>query len=281
MEDFVKCSICGFEAKSLRYHIEREHSMSTAEYKIKYSSPIESVSIKEKRRKTNLKKHGVPHYTNRDAANFSFLQYEGGHPFKDPACRKKACETKKKLYGDPNYTNREKAKKTNLERYGTEYTCASEQVIEKRIETLKKRYGKVFNVDEPHNKTKPPEDFKEVFMRDGLSYDIMSTKYEVSVPTIKRWVDELGLTRGAIKSSEKVYESPEDLVSKYLDTCYEQSRPLSFYDYGKIKGEKYCNKLKRLFNKGKRFEQLKPLLVRASSDQSLKYKVLYEMGTLV
>jgi hypothetical protein len=281
MEDFVKCLICGFEAKSLRYHIEREHSMSTAEYKKKYSSPIESVSIKEKRRKTNLKKHGVPHYTNRNAANFSFLQYEGGHPFKDPACRKKACETKKKLYGDPNYTNREKAKKTNLERYGTEYTCASEQVIEKRIETLKRRYGKVFNVEEPHNKTNPPGDFKEVFMRERLSYGAMSAKYQVSVPTIKRWVDDLCLTRRSVKGSERVYESPEEVVSGYLGTCYELSKPLSFYDYGKIKGEKYCNKLKRLFNKGKKFEQLKPLLNRAASDKSLKYKILHKMSTLV
>lgn len=275
----IVCKICGHSGLDISSHIRLKHNISIIEYREKYKCRVVSPEIDKKRKETTKKLYGDPNWRNKDAQKLMFSDYKGGHPFKDPECRKKACKTKERLYGDPNYTNREKAKKTNLERYGTEHTGASEQVIEKRIKTLKSRYGKVFNVEVPYNKTKPPKNFKEVFIFDGLTYDALSSKYEVSIPTIKRWVEELCLKREPLKSSKKIYESPEEVVSKYLDACYELSKPLSFYDYGKIKGEKYSNKLKRLFNKGKKFEHLKPLLSRAAADQSLKHRVLYEMGS--
>jgi hypothetical protein len=250
--------------------------MSTEEYKSRYSKPIESESVKQKREKTSMEKYGEKHYTNREAAKFSYLAYEGGHPFKDPECRNKALKTKEKLYGNPNYTNRDKAKKTNLERYGTEHTCAAKEVIDKRLSTLKERYGKVFNVDEPHNKTHPPESFKQDCLS-GILIEDLSNRYGVSSPTIKRWIDDLGISRSKSKSGVREILSPEEIVLDYLDTCYSTGKSLSFYDYGKHKGSKYCNKLKRLFNKGKKFEEIKPLLLAASSDKGLKYDVLQKM----
>lgn len=277
MEDLVGCVLCGFRAKNLRYHIERDHNMSTKEYKDKFSSPLESDSVKKKRESTSFKKYGEKHFTNREAANFSYLVYEGGHPFKDPKCREKAKKTKEKLYGDPNFTNREKAKATNMERYGVEHTCAAKKVIQKRLDTLRQRYGKVFNIEEPHNKTHPPESFRGDYLS-GLPIETLSSKYGVSELTISAWTKRLNLLRGNARPGERIVQTAEDIVIDYLNTCYEIGKSLSFYEYGKVKGTKYCNKLKRLFNKGKKYEHLKKDLFEASAEKELKYSFLGKMA---
>ena len=252
----VVCAICKYEANDLRYHIERCHNLTSVKYKSIYNSPVVSDSVLEKRRRTSLERYGEEHFTNRPAASLSFQGYEGGHPLKDSGVKDKIRVTKEKLYGDPNYTNREKAKKTSLERYGKEYTCAVPGIIKKRIDTLKIRYGRVFNVDQPHNKTEVPSDFTENFMK-GFSMSKLSLIYGVSEPVISRWVKDRDLKRNYVEKSDRNIDTPDKVISEYFQECHTQNKVLSFYEYGKIRGANYTLKMKRLFNAGKKYASLK------------------------
>jgi len=61
-------------------------------------------------------------------------------------CSQKCAQTKNKqtcleLHGDKNYNNREKYKKTNLERFGSEYPIQNNQIKEKIKQTCLEKYG--------------------------------------------------------------------------------------------------------------------------------------------
>ena len=92
----------------------------------------------EKTKKTNLKKYGKSHYTNREKAkNTSKILY-GDEYYNNT---RKIKETKLAKYGDANFVNIDKARKTKLENYGDEnYTNR-----QKSKNTLLKNYG----VDSP------------------------------------------------------------------------------------------------------------------------------------
>ena len=53
---------------------------------------------------------------------------------------------------------------------------------------------------------------------------------------------------------------------------------LSFYEYGRIEGRRFCSKLKRLFNKGKKFESLKHLLFDGVFDLEVRKSLLDEIS---
>jgi len=271
MSDSLTCMICGFEGLDLRYHIERCHKMTSRVYKESTGGQVVAASVLEKRRVTSRAKYGQDHFTNRPAANLSFQSFEGGHPFSDPSVREKASDTMEKLYGSRHYTNRDKAKLTSMGKYGVEYTCAAPEVIKKRVSTLKDRYGKVFNIEQPHNKWSP-EDLN-LFSQDfhsGLSMPKMAEKYSVSVATIKRQLDSMGLVRSPEKvlKEDRVAESPKQVVSDYFEHCLSGAKAYSFYEYGKIRGQKYDTKMRRLFNKGKKYYTLKGALFEAALDVS-------------
>lgn len=276
MNSKMRCGLCDHEAYDLTSHVLNFHKITTEEYKNKFGSLV-SPLVEEKRRATCLKKYGDENYKNREAIELSNEIFEGGHSLKDPVVREKAHSTKEKLYGDPNFTNREKAKKTSLERYGTEYTCAAPDVIKKRVDTLKSRYGRVFNVDRPHNKTEAPSGFIENYMK-GTSMFKLSLMYEVSEPVISRWVKDGNLKRSYVEKSEKVIETPFKIVSDYFKECLTQNKTLSFYEYGKIRGGNYALKMKRLFNSGKKYNSLKEELFRVALDN---YSQLVFLGKMV
>lgn len=265
MNSKMKCGLCDHEAYDLTSHVLNFHKITTEEYKNKFGL-IVSPLVEEKRRATCLKKYGNENYKNREAIELSNEIFEGGHSLKDPIVREKAQSTKEKLYGDPNFTNREKAKRTSLNRYGTEYTCAAPDVIKKRIKTLKSRYGKVFNVDRPHNKTDAPPDFVDNFMI-GTSMDKLSLMYGVSEPVISRWVKDGNLKRSYVEKYDRVIETPSEIVSEYFKECLTQNKALSFYEYGKIRGGNYTLKMKRLFNAGKKLSHLKEELFKVALDE--------------
>jgi hypothetical protein len=267
MNNKIKCGLCIHEAYDLTSHVINFHKITTAEYKNNYGLLV-APSVEEKRRETCLKRHGNENYKNREAIKLSNELFDGGHSLKDPAVREKAQRTKEKLYGDPTFTNRDKAKKTSMEKYGTEYTCAAPEVIKKRIATLKSRYGKVFNVDRPHNKTDAPFDFVEEY-RGGISMGELSQKFGVSEPVISRWIRDGNLKRSYVKKSERVIETPYEIVFEYFKECIIQNKALSFYEYGKIRGNNCTLKMKRLFNAGKKYALLKEELFRvAISDEN-------------
>jgi hypothetical protein len=166
-------------------------------------------------------------------------------------------QTNLERYGVEKYTNREQAKKTSLERYGIEYTCAVPEFIEKRVATLIERYGKVFNVDEPHNKFHLED--KEKFIQDyesGLILGDLAIKYKISEPTLNRIIKELGLSRAVVKVKSYSIDTPSEATSGYLKACLENNKAFSFYEYGKIRGQQYCTKMKRWFNAGKPYNHL-------------------------
>jgi len=264
----VECKICGFSGLDISQHIKNHHDMSKEEYYSKYNSPLISHSVIEKRKDTTQEKHGDPNWRNEEARRLMYSVYEGGHPLKDPRVREKGEQTKLERYGDPNYTNQEQREKTNIEKYGVAYSCAAPEVIDKRLKTLKERYGKVFNCPPPEKSyPEDPVQFKKDYEA-GMPYGGLCEKYKKSEPVISRWVREMGLQR-VVKHSKKGYEKPRSNVESYLKTCYEEGKALSFYDYGKIAGHLHMSRLKRLFNKGKKYAPYREELYRVAGDQSL------------
>jgi hypothetical protein len=249
MEDTIKCALCDHYGKNLRLHIIKVHNISADQYK-KYYGNFISDSVLKKRKETTFKNHGDPNYRNEPARKLKFSSYEGGHPLKDPTVRDKANKTKIKLYGDANYTNRDKAKKTCLEKYGVEYTGQIPELINQRIATLKEKYGKVFNVEGPCNKKDPPGSFKADYEA-GINADSLCVKYNVSEPTLSRWIKELNLLKRDIVTKDRLIQTPLEVIEEYLNCCLTNNKSLSFYDYGKIKGTSYCTKIKRIFNTGR------------------------------
>jgi len=61
-------------------------------------------------------------------------------------------------------------------------------------------------------------------------------------------------------------ETIDQIISNYLWECLAQHKTLSFYEYGKIRGNKYTLKMKRLFNAGKKYSNLKQSLFEVSLD---------------
>lgn len=261
----VKCDICGCLRFDLTKHLKKAHNLTVSEYKDRYSSVVISPDVERKRKETCKNRYGLENYKNREAIALSNEIYEGGHSLKDPAIREKGRETKKQKYGDPNFTNREKAKQTCKERYGVEYSGAIPDAVEKRVNTLKERYGRVFNIDVPHNKKEIPTDFKDRYLS-GEATSVLALHYGVSGPTITRWAKDLGLVRKVVLMSERKVMSPDEIVFEYFDSCIKEKKVLSFYDFGKLKGNKYQGKLKRLFNKGKKFHDLKQELFDSALD---------------
>ncbi len=244
----VKCAICGHEGKDITIHLKMIHNLTSSEYKQQYpNTKIVCGAVELKRKETCKEVYGNENYKNKEGALLSNETFEGGHSLRDPAVLAKIHETKQKLYGDPGYTNREQAKQTCLEKYGVEYTCQVPEVIEKRVATLKAKYGKVFNIDRPHNKKDPPDTFKEDYIG-GRSINELCKKYDISEPTLTRWLKELNLPRRGVASSERIFLSPAEMTTIYMKDCLEQGRVITFYEYSRIKGQRYGLKIKRLFS---------------------------------
>lgn len=264
----VECKVCGFSGLDISQHIKSVHSMAKEEYYDKFKSPIISQSIIDKRKNTTMEKHGDPNWRNEEARNLMYSNYEGGHPLRDEKVRLKGKDTKLRRYGNANYTNQEQREHTNIKKYGVAHSCAAPEVIGKRLKTLKERYGKVFNCPKQERVTPDnPEAFK-IDYESGLSYSSLCVKYNKSEPIISRWVKDMGLHR-SIKPQKKEYEKPKDTVDYYLKVCYRNGRTLSFYEYSKIAGDPRMNRLKRLFNNGRKYALLKEELYRVAGDQSL------------
>lgn len=269
----IECSICGCKRVDLTKHLKKYHNLTAGEYKSKYGGIVLSPDIEKKRKQTCKEKYGDENYKNKEAIALSNEIFEGGHSLKDPAVREKIKETHLKKYGTHFFNNRDKAKHTCLERYGVEHAAQIPRLIEKRINTLKDRYGKVFNVSEPHNKREIPKDFFSVF-KSGESLDDMCARYNVSSPVITRWVKELDISREPPKT-ERVVLTPLEIIEMYIETCELEGKNLSFYEYGKIKGTRYCGKLKRLFNKGGKYHIFKEDLLNFYGNEKILCR-LYE-----
>lgn len=96
--------------------------ISESDYE-KLKNFLDTYSKSERRKllrtKTDLQKHQVPYYTNRE----------------------KCAKTKEERYNDSRYNNPQKTKKTNLEKYGCITPIQNEEIKEKNKETNREKYG--------------------------------------------------------------------------------------------------------------------------------------------
>lgn len=132
-----------------------------------------------------------------------------------------------------------------------------EGVKERRIETLIKRYGKIFNYDR-----------KDVIEKDALiemhhgkkmTLNEIGSKLNVSEAVVSYWMKKHAITvnKKIVSPKSKEYIKPYDIVKEYLTVCSENNKVLSFYEYGNITEDKRKGRLKRLFNSGKKYHHLK------------------------
>lgn len=87
--------------------------------------------IQKKRNKTNLEKYGVENVgQSQQAIDSRNETYRDPEKVKEIGRKIKA--TKLEMYGDENWVNLEKAKRTNMEKFGTEWSTMSDNYKEKR-----------------------------------------------------------------------------------------------------------------------------------------------------
>lgn len=72
-------------------------------------------------------------------------------------------------------------------------------------------------------------------------------------------------------------ETPSEIVSEYFKECHTQNKALSFYEYGKIRGNNYTLKMKRLFNAGKKYASFKGELSLVALDKTRQESFLKRM----
>ena len=68
-------------------------------------------------------------------------------------------------------------------------------------------------------------------------------------------------------------EIPVKIVSDYFQECIKKNKALSFYEYGKIRGNNFTLKMKRLFNAGKKYSYLKEelFMVSLNSEKHMEF----------
>lgn len=99
--------------------------------------PFESEEIQQKAEDTCLKRYGVRKPATLGAISEKIrASWKRKTPSEKQEIVNKRKQTKKGLYGDENYCNHEQCKRTNLERYGVEYTNQVESIRQKMLATL-------------------------------------------------------------------------------------------------------------------------------------------------
>ena len=224
--------------------------MTVEEYKKQYQVIVVDSSVEEKRKQTCIEKYGNPNYKNEEAKKLSNEIFEGGHSLSDPGVRQKACITKQKLYGDPNFTNREKAQQTIKEKYGVDSICDIPGVKEKKINTLMKKYGKIFNWERKDLISK--KELIRLHHVEGLSFTEIEQKLNMTSGSITYWMKKHGVEthKKIVSPKTKEYTPPEEGVREYFEACLKNGRILSFGEFGDFTEDRKKQKLKRLFNKG-------------------------------
>jgi len=75
-------------------------------------------------------------------------------------------------------------------------------------------------------------------------------------------------------------QTPVEIIEDYFKVCVEHNEALSLYRYGKLTETSRCTKMKRLFNKGKKYHHLKGRLAVAVFDKSERDKLLKEIESI-
>jgi hypothetical protein len=109
--------------------------------------------------------------------------------------------------------------------------------------------------------------FKEVSLKLGMSRETYREKSILGAPSHviehyygswNKFIEACGMI------PQYQAETPTIIVSEYFKECLAQNKALSFYEYGKIRGNNYTLKMKRLFNAGKKYASLKEELFKVA-----------------
>lgn len=149
---------------------------------------------RDKCKETKIKHFGIPNYVNPEKCLITKKERYGVRGYCNP---EKSKQTKLERYGDPNYVNPEKCKQTNLKKYGaTSWLCSSEgkkflsrknsseEYLEKRRQTIFKRYG-VYSitglqeVQEKINNTKKQHNSFNSSRQENIIFDRLKEKYKI------------------------------------------------------------------------------------------------------
>jgi very-short-patch-repair endonuclease len=134
-------------------------------YKYGTEYPMQSKSVKEKTKKTNIERYGVENTFMvdkfKDKAKKTLIEKYGvEYAFQSEKIKEKIKQTNLERYGTEHIINseeiKEKIKQTNLERYGAENVFQSEEIKEKIKQTNLERYGveNAFQSEDIRNKAK-------------------------------------------------------------------------------------------------------------------------------
>lgn len=264
--DHVICKICGYKARDLSAHFRyaRPPHIKLKEYRQMYpDARIACSDVELKRKKTNMKLHGNPNYRNSDAQSAGIRK-----AMSDPSVIERMRETKQRRYGDPNYVNIEARKKTLMERYGTDNAM--------KVPEIAKKSRRIFNSlykDNPVNRTPTvlKEDLIDRHLKKGQTLREIGNDLGHSAEVISYWMKKYGIMvkRKIVSSVVKQHVPPVESVKFYLEMCKQYGKVLSFSDIGKLTENKRCQRLKRLFNKGKPYHHLKEELRKAALREDL------------
>jgi hypothetical protein len=80
---------------------------------------------------------------------------------------------------------------------------------------------------------------------------------------------EIPVHKTVVSPTERAYLPVRGIVLEYLEKCTEKNQVLSFNEYGDITEDKKKQRLKRLFNEGRRFNEYKDELKKVALNKDL------------
>ena len=199
---------------------------------------------------------------NKTKSSKRFCCYECGIKYKE----KKKELTSIKKYGISKYNNREKAKKTNLEKYGVEYSIQNKDIREKQCNTMLQRYGVKYSAQSKEIQNKFQNTcLKKYGTKTGINYK--------NITNIKKKKNN-----GKYLSDESINKIKQTNLEKYGTYIFSKSQKYKdlFKDKNwlKNKQEKEYNtkKTNNSFNSSKPEEEIYKLLVEKYSKVERQYK---------
>lgn len=142
-------------------------------------------------------------------------------------------QTKLEHFGDPNYNGIEKTKKTNKEKYGSEYVFTSEHGKRKIEETSLARYG----CKDPRSSKECQQHREETIAKTGISGRFHTDEWNKSMndkygTTIPYQVDEIK-NRG-LETLRENFESPDIKAPIQIPSIKEKIEKTNLEKYGHI-----------------------------------------------
>jgi len=253
-KDHILCMHCGYKARDITRHLVTAlpPHPSFEEYRNLYPGcKIVCSDVDQKRKRTSKALHGDPNYRNKEAQRAGVIR-----AFNESDVLGRIRKTKQDRYGNPGFVNIEKRKRTLLDRYGVDNPMKNPETVKKALETRKILYK-----DNPIYR-KPlisKEELEERHHIRGQSLDEIARDLNITPKGVSYWMKKHGVSvcKRVMIPKNKEYITPDCVVKEYLEACKESKKLLSFTEFGIMTEDKKKQRLKRLFNSGKKYHHLR------------------------